>query len=107
MAPRTFTYNSVDPSQPNSPGSQKTTEITFAEAMENYEVRSDEWYDTIAGGYLSDMRQQKRLTLGPTGSEDEEMIAADRKAIASALKDAIDKHIELEGADSDYALPRH
>lgn len=104
MAPRTFTYNCVDPDQPNSPGSQKTRDA-FAEAMENYEVRSDEWYDTIAGGYLSDMRQQKRLTHGPVGSEDEELIAADRKAIASALKDAIDEHIELEGTDSDYALP--
>lgn len=91
MAPRTFTYNCVDPDQPNSPGSQKTRD-SFAEAMESYEVRSDEWYDTIAGGYLSDMRQQKRLTHGPAGSEDEELIAADRKAIAASLKEAIGKN---------------
>ena len=104
MAPRTFTYNCVDPEQPNSPNSRKTRDA-FSEAMENYEVGSDEWYDTIAAGYISDMRQQKRLTHGPTDSEDEELIAADRKAIASALKDAIDESIELESADSYYDLP--
>ena len=43
----------------------------------------------IAGGYLSDVRQQKRLTHGPAGSEDEELIADDRKAIAASLKEAI------------------
>lgn len=51
MAPRTFTYNSVDPDQPNSPGSQKIRDA-FAEAMENYEVGSDDWYATLADGYI-------------------------------------------------------
>lgn len=102
MAPRTFTHNCVDTEQPNSASSQKTRDA-FKKAMDNYDVGSDEWYDTIADGYLGDMRKSKKLIHGRGGSESEELIAADRKAISSALKDAIGEVIE--DVDSDYELP--
>lgn len=90
MRPRTFTHFCA----PTKTGRR----AAFDEAMQKYEVGSDEWYDALADGYHRDL-MAKNLSY-PGGSNGDE----DRQAIASALKQAIgDDPVVTE--DDYYNLP--
>lgn len=81
MKPRTFTHYC---------GSARGgSEDAFREAMSKYEVGSDEWYDTLAEGYHLDLTSEHLTYSGPVGRDGGKRGADDRKAIASALKQAL------------------
>ena len=95
MKPRTFTHFC----SPTEMGRR----AAFDNAMQKYEVGSDEWYDALADGYHRDLKDSHLRypgRAGMGGSKGDE----DRQAIASALKQAIgDNPGEI---DSDYySLP--
>lgn len=81
MKPRTFTHYCG----PVRGGS----EDAFRKAMSKYEVGSDEWYDTLARGYHRDLTSDHLVYPGPVGRDGGRRGDEDRKAIASALKQAI------------------
>ena len=57
--------------------------------MSKYEVGSDEWYDTLAEGYHRDLTSEHLTYSGPVARDGGKRGAHDRKAIASALKQAL------------------
>lgn len=77
MKPRTFTHFC----SPTEMGRR----AAFDNAMQKYEVGSDEWYDALADGYHRDLNLRYPGRAGMGGSKGDE----DRQAIASALKQAI------------------
>ena len=76
--PRTFVHFDYDA------GTITNADRALAKAMAEHEVGSDEWYDTIADGYLADM-MSAHLTYSP--DDRQQGMDEDRRAIASALKE--------------------
>ena len=76
--PRTFVHFDYDA------GTITNADRALAKAMAGHEVGSDEWYDTIADGYLADM-MSAHLTYSP--DDRQQGMDEDRRAIASALKE--------------------
>lgn len=76
--PRTFVHFDYDA------GTITNADRALAKAIAEHEVGSDEWYDTIADGYLADM-MSAHLTYSP--DDRQQGMDEDRRAIASALKE--------------------
>lgn len=77
--PRTFVHCDYDT------GTVTNADRACNKATAEYEVGSDEWYDTIAGGYLDDM-MAAHLTY--SSGDRQRGMDEDRRAIASALKES-------------------
>ena len=96
MGPRTFIHYC----SPSKTGSR----AALSEAMEKYDVGSDEWYDTLAKGYhrdLTDGRLSYPGRAGMGGSNGDE----DRQAIVSALKEALRYNLDDIGEDDYDEMP--
>lgn len=85
--PRTFIHYDYDA------GTITNADRARSKAMAEHEPGSDDWYDTIAGGYLDDM-MSTHLTYSSDNRQ--KGMDEDRQAIASALK-------EYFSYDGDYA----
>lgn len=64
-------------------------EEALKEANAKHDVGSDEWYNTLAEGYHRDLTSEHLTYSGPVGRDGGKRGADDRKAIASALKQAL------------------
>ena len=95
MRPRTFVADAIETEY-----AKERVAEGLHKATANHEVGSDDWYATLADGYIDYKMRMEYLQYNIPEEERQSAMDSDRQAIAAALRECLDRRIKWVNDDN-------